>query len=288
MGWLAERLLQKEPLILPGAYDGVSAKLMQFAGIEACYCSGFSTCASAYGLPDLGLLGLEDMCNHYRRIKGAVNIPLIVDGDTGYGGLLNVQRTVQQLVSIGVVACHIEDQVFPKRCGHMAGKEVVSQSEAEARIKAAVNAVCHNDFDIIARTDAIAVNGFDDAIERANRYLQAGACAVFIDAPQSLAQIKAIPSLVDGPVLYNAAPIGPLQAITGYELLEYGYKIVIHPIELLMAAVSAVRFTLDDLKANYGRVAPSYPSSLDFGQLNDLLGAESYLQREEAYFITDD
>jgi len=283
MAWLKQRLSQKEALILPGAFDALSAKLIELAGFEACYCSGFATSAGAHGLPDLGLLGLAEMSAHYKRISDALTCPLIVDADTGFGGLLNLERTLNHLSEIGIVACHIEDQCFPKRCGHMSGKSVVSRQEAISRIKMAVSV---GSIDIIARTDAVAVLGFEEAITRANLFFESGATAIFIDAPKTRSQIERIPRLCDGPVLFNAAPIGDAWNPTTAELIDMGYRVVLHPIETLLASANAVLGKLQAIQGGdriAGRLIP-----LDFTALNSLLKSDSYLLREQQFSLLEE
>jgi 2-methylisocitrate lyase-like PEP mutase family enzyme len=273
--WLSERMLKSELLVLPGVYDGLSALITRERGAEAVYAGGFAATAANYGLPDLGLLGLTDMIDIYRRIKSACGpLPLVVDADTGHGGLLNVQRTVHSLASIGAAACHIEDQVSPKRCGHMAGKEVVDRGTAVARVSAAVEAATGTGLAIIARTDALASLGFDEAVVRAKAFLAAGATLAFVDAPQTTAQIGALPGLVGGPLLFNAAPTGVGPALEHSTLVAMGYRVVIHPIEALLASANAIQAALAALLNR----APA--PGIDFRQINKILGAQNALDTE--------
>lgn len=273
--WLRQRLKKDDLLILPGVFDALSAKLTANSGAEALYAGGFATTATQYGLPDLGLLGLAEMIEIYRRIKNeSFGLPLIVDADTGHGGLLNIQRTIRSLGEIGVDACHIEDQVNPKRCGHLAGKDVVDRNTAVVRVAAAVEAGRDFGVAIIARTDALAVHGFDEAIGRAQEFLAVGADAVFIDAPVTSEQIASIPRLIDGPALYNAAPTGIAPSFAPDELSAMGYRIVIHPIESLLQAVNAIAQSAAALMER-----PS-PSKIDFAELNNILGAQRALEME--------
>lgn len=280
MSWFSKRVEKgKELLILPGAYDPLSAQIIAKSGSEAVYCGGFAATASQFCLPDLGLLGLADMTEIYRRISSAIGgVPLIVDGDTGHGGLLNVQRTTEQFAMAGVDAFHIEDQVAPKRCGHLDGKSVVERHEAVARIRAAVDtAGGSNGPGIIARTDAIAVHGFEDAIDRAKAFFDVGACAVFLDAPTSLHQIEAIPERVGGPVVFNAAPTGAGPMLKTQDLARVGYACVIHPIELMLAASDAVRRTVCALQGHLENES----SPVDFSEMNDFLGTTRFLAKEQ-------
>lgn len=267
MNWLANRLASSaDLLVLRGAYDPLSARLIAASGSEAIYCGGFAATAAQHALPDLGLLGLEDMVSIYARISASCpDLPLIVDGDAGHGGLLNVARMVDQFAKIGVDALHVEDQVSPKRCGHLAGKAVVDRQEALARVRTAVRNAEGKGIDIIARTDAIAVHGFDEAILRANAFLDEGAAAVFIDAPQTQDQIAAIPNRVQGPVLFNAAPTGGPIPPSDHDLAQLGYAIALHPIEALLAASSAVA-----------------GHTVGFAEINEILGTRDFLERELA------
>lgn len=279
MSWFGERIKNsKEILVLPGAFDALSARLVALAECEAVYCGGFATTASQFGLPDLGLLGLSDMANIYQRISGAIlGKPLIVDGDAGHGGLLNVQRTTQVLAKIGVDAFHLEDQANPKRCGHLHGKDVVNFEDAMARVRAAADAAGVDGPAIIARTDAIAVHGFENAIKRANSFLEYGASAVFIDAPTTVEQIKEIPKLVHGPVIFNAAPTGAGPTLQTAELQKFGYACVIHPIETIMVAMDAVKAEIRNLK---GEVATEVATN--FSAMNEMLGTQHFLETEQS------
>lgn len=237
MAWLADRLKTQQRVVLRGAYDALSARMLEAAGETAIYCSGFSTCASAFGLPDLGLVTATEMLDHFRRIRAVTAAPMLVDADTGYGEAQNVERTIVNLAAIGVGACHIEDQTFPKRCGHMEGKSVVSRESAIERVKVAVTVGRQHGVDIIARTDALATDGLDEAIIRANEFIACGAVAAFIDAPRNDDDLRMMLRDADGPLVFNAAPTGIYQA--PYEL-QCEFHIVLHPIEALLKAFSAL------------------------------------------------
>ena len=284
VGWLSERLAkQQDLLILPGAYDALSARLIALEGAEAVYCGGFAATASRYALPDLGLLGLSDLTAYYRSLAAACQgKALIVDADTGHGGLLNVERTVEALAAAGAAAFHIEDQVSPKRCGHLAGKSIDDRATAFSRVRTAVVAAERHGMDVIARTDAIAVSGLEEAVERGNRFLDLGAVAIFVDAPASRDQIEAIPRRIGGPVLFNAAPTGTGPVPDHHDLTEMGYRIVIHPIEAMLAAASAARKSVRSLLGS-----ASEPNALDFEEVNEVLETRTFLQREERYAQQD-
>lgn len=281
MNWFSNRMQSGEGiLVLPGAYDALSARLLARADTEAVYCGGFAATAAQYGLPDLGLLNLTDMASLYARMGAACNgKPLIVDADAGHGGLLNVERTVAVFASAGVSAFHIEDQVMPKRCGHLAGKDVVSRDEALGRVRTAVECSRALEIGVIARTDAIAVHGFDEAIWRANAFIKAGADAAFIDAPQDIDQISAIPQLIKGPVIFNAAPTGITAAPDDTTLQKMGFAAVLHPLAAIMAASEAIiaRYPASN--------APAVSTAkVTFALLNEILETDQFLDRELAWF----
>jgi 2,3-dimethylmalate lyase len=237
MGWLADRLKVEKQLVLNGCFDALSARMVEAAGAEATYCSGFSICAAAFGLPDTGLLTATEMLGHFQRIRAVTSLPMLVDADTGYGETQNVERTIVNLAGIGVTACHIEDQTFPKRCGHMEGKTVVDRFAATERMAAAVETGQRCGVDIIARTDALATHGLGEAIERANVFIAQGAVAAFVDAPRCDEDLRSIIREVTGPIVLNAAPIGKYRAST--ELMA-AFQIILHPIELLLHSFSAL------------------------------------------------
>lgn len=281
MNWLSDRIrLDEDILVLHGAYDALSAKLLSLADCEAVYCGGFAATAAQFALPDLGLVTQTEMAQIYTQMAAAcAGKPLIVDADAGHGGLLNIERTIGLFASAGVTALHIEDQVTPKRCGHLAGKDVVSRDEAIARVKTAVRCSDVFGMDVIARTDAIAVHGFDEAILRAQAFSAAGAAAVFIDAPKDLNQITAIPSLVDGPVVFNAAPTGNAPVPDDAALQAMGYAIVLHPLTTIIAAVEAIsRAFPPHAKAS------ETGQSVSFARLNEILETADYLDREKRWF----
>ncbi len=281
MTWFYDRLRSDEDmLVLPGAFDALSARLLARSGTEAVYCGGFATTAAQYALPDLGLLSLAEMVEIYRRIKQACRgKPLVVDGDAGHGGLLNVERTVAAFGTVGVDAFHIEDQVMPKRCGHLDGKNVVPSDEAITRVRTAVECSAPLGIGVIARTDAIAVHGFHDALQRANAFLAVGASAVFIDAPQIPDQIRAIPQEVDGPVIFNAADTGTVSPPSEAELAAMGYAAVLHPLVTIMDSVSAITKRFPPLGENSDRT----DAPITFSELNEVLETNQYLTRERQW-----
>jgi 2,3-dimethylmalate lyase len=266
---LRELLAQGDTIIAPGAYDALTARIIEQAGFPAIYMTGFGTSASLLGRPDVGLLTMTQMVDNARRIVQAVDVPVISDADTGYGNPLNVIRTVQEYERAGVSAIHIEDQVTPKKCGHMENKQVIPSAEMEEKIRAATEARVSPDFLIIARTDARAVEGLDSALRRARAYREAGADILFVEAPQSeeeVAQVaQAFPQV---PLLFNWAEGGKTPPMPLARLKELGYRIVIFPIGALLAAANAVRTLAAELRANG---APSR-LPMSFKEFNDMIG----------------
>jgi carboxyvinyl-carboxyphosphonate phosphorylmutase len=235
-------------IVAPGAYDGISARLIERHGFKAVYMTGAGTAASALGQADLGLTTLTEMATHAGHIASCISLPLIADADTGYGNPLNVIRTVREYERAGVAALHLEDQVFPKKCGHIAGKAVIPMKEFAEKIRAAAENRTDPDFVIIARTDARAVNGIDDAIERGLRYREAGADIIFVEAPTSREEIERVAREIKAPLLSNQVPGGKTPGLTVTELEKLGYKMVIFPVVSLMSATLAIESALVKLK----------------------------------------
>ncbi len=246
-------------LIVPGAYDAIGARLIEQAGFAAAYMTGAGT-ALARGYPDLGLLTMTEMVDNAGIMAGAISIPLIADADTGFGNELNVTRCVREYESRGVAAIHLEDQLMPKRCGHLEGKEVVSRREFLAKIRAAVAARRNPAFKIIARTDARATHGFEEAIWRANSALEAGADMAFVEATQSVHEATLVPRLVAGPCLLNVVAGGKTPVSDLAEAEQMGYKMALLPALLFLAAVDASDAVLATLKAT--RQAPPGKQSI--------------------------
>jgi 2-methylisocitrate lyase-like PEP mutase family enzyme len=247
---LRELLAAPGMLIAPGAYDGIGARLIEQAGFKAVYMTGAGT-AAARGYPDFGLLDMGEMVANAATMARAIGVPLIADADTGYGNELNVTRTVREYESRGVAAIHIEDQVSPKRCGHLDGKEVVSRAEFASKIRAAADARRTREFVIIARTDARAMMSLDEAIWRGNAALDAGADLVFVEATQSLEEVAAVPKAVKGPCLLNVVPGGRTPIFDLREAEAMGYKLAILPGLMLAAAIQAGDAALAQLKATH-------------------------------------
>ena len=235
-------------IVAPGAYDGVSARLVEAAGFRCLYMTGAGTAASHIGQPDLGLTTLTEMVDNARHLAACVSLPVIADADTGYGNALNVVRTVREYERAGIAGCHFEDQVAPKKCGHIAGKQVIPAKEFALKIRAAVENRTDPDFVVIARTDARAVTGLDDAIERGNLYREAGADVIFVEAPETEDEIQRVAREVKAPLLMNQVPGGRTPRVKTAELERMGFKIVIHPIVCMGPAISAMERALGQLK----------------------------------------
>jgi len=237
-------------VIAPGAYDSIGARLIEQAGFPAVYMTGAGTSA-ARGFPDFGLLDMGEMVGNAATMARSISVPLIADADTGYGNELNVTRTVREYESRGVAAIHIEDQVSPKRCGHLDGKEVVSRTDFVSKIRAAVEARRTKDFVVIARTDARAMLSLDEAIWRANAALDAGADMAFVEATQTLEEVAAVPKQVKGPCLLNVVPGGRTPIFDLRQAEEMGYRLAILPGLMLKAAIEAGDAALAELKRTH-------------------------------------
>lgn len=279
---LRKLLAQTGIICAPGAYDAWSAKLIADAGFPAAYMTGYGISASLLGQPDIGLIGMSEMATQAGNITAAINIPLIADADNGYGSTLNVRRTVQSYERAGVAAIQIEDQVMPKRCGHMEGKELITPEEMTAKIKAAVQARQSADTVIIARTDARAVNGFNDAIQRAQAYVQAGADVIFFEAPASVQEMQEVRRLIDKPLLANMVENGKTPLLSLNELEQLGYNIAIFPASLLYTATKAVMNTLANLKV-HGTTEVVLDKMVDFPTFNQMIGLQAYRDLEKSF-----
>ncbi len=280
---LRELLSGPEPVLAPGAYDALSARLVEAAGFPAVYMTGFGTAASQLGRPDVGLLGMSEMVANAQRIAQAVAIPVIADADTGYGNPINVIRTVQEYERAGVAAIHIEDQVAPKKCGHMEGKQVIPSGEMEEKLRAAVAARHSPDFLVIARTDARAVEGMEQAIQRARRYRAAGADVLFVEAPQTEKEIAEVAvAFPDIPLLFNWAEGGKTPPIALPRLRELGYRIIIFPVATLLAATRAIREVLAQMRTA-GSPIPVMDRLMPFNDFLDFIGLPEIRELERQF-----
>lgn len=282
-GRLRELLAGIEPVLAPGAYDGLTARLVEQAGFEAVYMTGFGTAASVLGRPDIGLLTFSEMVDNARRIVQAVEVPVIADADNGYGSPINVIRTVREYEAVGVSAIHIEDQVSPKKCGHMEGKQVVEASEMVEKVRAAVEARHSEDFVIIARTDARAVEGIDGALERARCYREAGADVLFVEAPQSEEEIAAVAEAFrDVPLLFNWVESGKTPPVPLERLKELGFRLIIFPVSTLLAATHSIREVLARIHTE-GTPISVMDQLLPLGEFIDLIGLPEIQELEERF-----
>lgn len=272
-------------LMAPGVADALNARLVRKHGFDAIYMTGAGTAATRLGMPDVGLLTMTEMIDNAQRIADSSGLPLIADADNGYGGVLNVRRTIQGFERAGVAGVHLEDQEFPKRCGHLAGKQLVPADEMVSKIRAAVDARTDPDFVIIARTDAIAVEGFDAAIERAQRYREAGADALFVEAP-SAEQLPALAPRLDFPLVYNMAASGKTPFLGRSEIENLGFKIIIYPNWMVLAAIRAASQVLTTLRET-GSIASVAPEVASFREFFDLMGMPEVQELEARYSVDE-
>jgi 2-methylisocitrate lyase-like PEP mutase family enzyme len=275
-------------IVAPGVADAFAARMVGMEGFEACYMTGFGTSLTRLGMPDIGLLTMSEMVDNAARIVDACGIPLVADADTGYGNAMNVRRTIREYERAGVAGVHLEDQAWPKRCGHLAGKRVIPINEMEAKLKAAVDSRRDGDFIVMARTDAIAVEGFDAALERGERYRAAGADVIFIEAPTSHAQLETIGLRFKGtPLLYNMAASGKTPDLDNATMARLGFRIAIFPNWLILAAIPAMRRMLRELKAK-GSVADIREEVATFKEFTDIAGLPEVQELENRYGLPED
>jgi carboxyvinyl-carboxyphosphonate phosphorylmutase len=280
---LRELLAGPELIVAPGAYDCLSARLIEAAGLPAVYMTGFGTAAAYLGRPDVGLLGMSEMVDNARRIVQAVDIPVIADADTGYGNAINVIRTVQAYESAGVAALHLEDQLAPKKCGHMEGKQLIPPSEMADKIRAAVAARSSPDFVVIARTDARAVEGLEAALDRAHLYREAGADILFVEAPESESDVERVAASLRGvPLLFNWAEGGKTPPMPLPRLRDLGFRIVIFPIGALLVAARAIRDLMQTL-VEHGTPTPALDRMMPFSEFINFLGVTEVRALEQRF-----
>ena len=282
------QLLAKPGIIVaPGAHDASTAKIIdQTGGFQAVYMTGSGAAMSILGEPDIGLLTMTEMVTHAHNLAQATTLPVIADADTGYGNALNVTRTVKEYESAGVAAVHIEDQVAPKKCGHFEGKLVISQNEMVGKIKAALDARSDPDFVIIARTDSRAVLGLDEALKRASAYAEAGADAIFVEAPQSLDELQIIARSIKAPLLVNMDEGTRTPLLTVSELEKMGYKIVIFPRSAPSAAAKAIQELMQVLKQT-GTTRGFSDRIVTFEGRNLITGLAKYREMEKKYLTKE-
>jgi methylisocitrate lyase len=278
------RLLQTEDVVLaPGCFNALSATLVEQAGFKAIYVSGAALAGSYLGYPDMGLATMSEVLDNVRNICQVTTLPVICDADTGFGNALNMSRTIREFEVAGVAGVQIEDQVMPKKCGHTEGKLLVPKAEMVQKIKAAADARKDPDFLFVCRTDAIAVNGLEDALDRALAYQEAGGDIIFVEAPQNIEQMRKICKTIKAPNLANMVegggktPILPLK-----ELGAMGYKVVIYPVSTHMAAIKAMQEVLAVLKQD-GTTARFGPRMVPFQEMFEVVGRSKYVAMEKKY-----
>lgn len=282
MTGLRTLLAGPEIVVAPGIYDGLSAMLVAEAGFKAAYLSGASICYTRFGYPDIGLVSMTEVADTLGAIRERATLPVVVDIDTGFGNALNVQRTVQLFEQRGASALQLEDQVTPKRCGHLSDKALISTREMVGKIKAALDARRSPEMMLIARTDAIAVEGFDKALERAHAYQEAGADMLFIEAPTSRDELAKVGSRFKVSVMANMVEGGKTPALPAAELQALGFKLVIFPGGTVRALAFALRDYLASLQIS-GTTEPYRNRMLDFAGLNRLLDTEGFRMRGKRY-----
>ena len=283
---LKKLLNRKQLLVAPGCFDGLSARLVQKAGFEAAYLSG-GAMARSMGIPDIGLVTMSESIERAAQVVSAIQIPVIADADTGYGNAVNLVRSVREFERIGVAAIHIEDQITPKRCGHLDGKEVISRAEMEMKLKAALDTRTDPDFCIIARTDARGVHGLEDAIGRAQAFAKLGVDAIFVEAPQSESELAEIPKrLPDVPLLVNVFKGGKTPMLPMERLKQMGYRIAIYPSETQRAAIHAMRNALTTLKRE-GTTESIDASLTTFKERDKVVGLDDWQKIEHTYLAVE-
>jgi 2-methylisocitrate lyase-like PEP mutase family enzyme len=279
------QILEKPELeVMPGCFDALSAKLVAAGGFKLTFMSGFAVSAARLGLPDTGLISFTEMLEGVRScVSGAGKLPLIADGDTGYGNALNVQRTVTEYARAGAAAVMIEDQVSPKKCGHTRGKQVISRDEARIKIRAAVDARRDADILILARTDARAVHGFDEALNRCRDFEAEGADIIFLEAPDNESEMRSFCEAIRKPCMANMVPGGKTPILLPHQLQDVGYKLALYPVMLITSAIAAMQATLAALRSG----APGdFPPSITFSELQQIVGFPEYWEREARYSTT--
>jgi len=279
---LRELIARRRLLVAPGAFDGLSARLVEEAGFEAVYLSGGAV-ARSMGVPDIGLVTMSEVIERAAQVVSAVKIPVIADADTGYGNALNLVRAVRELERAGAAAIHIEDQVTPKRCGHLEGKEVISLAEMEKKLEAALASRSDPDFAIIGRTDARAIHGLEDAIRRGKSFARLGVDAVFIEAPQSEAELETIArSIPEAPLMVNMFKGGKTPLLPAARLEEMGFRIAIFPSEMQRAAIHAMREALALLKRD-GSTEAMDERLATFKERDRIVGLKEWEGLEQKY-----
>ena len=278
------KLLQdkSKPLVIPGIYDAIGAKIVEKVGFEAMFQTGYGTSATLFGMPDYGFIGSTETVDNARRICRAVSVPVIVDADTGYGNALSVWKLVRELENAGASGIFLEDQRWPKRCGHMQGKEVVTKEEYTEKLQAALDARSNKNFIIVARTDARATEGLDKAIERGLYYKKVGADVIFVEAPKTIQEMKKIGNSINAPLVANMIEGGATPISSETKLHEMGFKIILYPLSVLFSNTYATLQILRELKRS-GTTRKLNKKLVNFDQFNDLVELKKYRKLEKQY-----
>jgi methylisocitrate lyase len=280
---LRQLLNNKEILVAPGAHDALTARIIEKVGFKAIYLTGYGQAASHLGQPDVGLLTMTEMLSRINNMVNAVEIPVICDGDTGFGNVVNVMRTVREYEKAGAAAIQLEDQVSPKKCGHMVGRQVISMEEMVEKIKAAVAARRDSDFVIIARTDARTVLGIDEAIKRGKAYEEAGADVIFIESPESVEEMKKVIASLEVPVLANMVEGGRTPLLSAKELEEMGFKLVIYPTASTYFAAGAMMELMKEIMTE-GTTKHLIGKMISFNDFNNLMGLPKIKEIEKGNY----
>lgn len=280
---LKERLEKKdEIIILPGVYDALSARIAQNVGFNAAFQTGYGTSATLLGMPDFGFLNAGETIDNARRIINSVDIPILVDIDTGYGSPLNVWKTVTDIEKLGAGGIFLEDQVWPKRCGHMKGKSVISKDDYVQKLKAAIDARKSKDFIIVARTDSLAQYGIDEAIERGKEFQKIGADVIFIEAPKTLEEMKKITAEIDAPLLANMIEEGVTPNLPAKDLEKLGFRMVVFPLSALYSSTYAIKNVFLSLQKT-GMTKNLKKKMITFKEFNDFVNLTKYNKLEKKY-----
>jgi len=282
---LSSMIKSKKPLVIPGVYDAIGAKIAEKVGFNAMFQTGYGTSATLFGMPDYGFIGATETVDNARRISNAISVPLIVDSDTGYGNALSVWKLVKELEAAGAAGIFLEDQKWPKRCGHMQGKDVISQEEYTEKLGAAIDARENKDFIIVARTDSRATEGLDKAIERGLENKKTGADAVFIEAPKSLDEMKRIGKEIKAPLVANMIEGGATPINSAETLSKIGFNIILYPLSVLFANTFATMNILQELK-NTGTTSKYKQKVVNFDQFNSLVELDKFKKMETKYKVT--
>ena len=269
-------------IVLPGVFDALSAKIAEYVGFEAIFQTGYGSSAALLGMPDFGLLNSGETVDNATRIIRAVRVPVLVDADTGYGNPLNVWRLVRDLESLGAAGIFLEDQVWPKRCGHMVGKDVIPKDEYIPKLRAALEARQSKDFIIVARTDARAPIGLEEAIERGKAYRKAGADIIFVEAPRSVEELKKVADEIDAPLVANMIEDGVTPNLSASELLKLGYQIAVFPLSAIYSATFAMRQVLTELR-NTGTTKDARNIMVTFKDFNEFMNLDHFVDLERRY-----